>query len=138
MPWGFEGDFGFGGEIADYDFVVAVDEQEQTPSKFWAPSTERIAFILGALHFEWYWKDVSYRVAFPQQPSGAMDFQIHDSRRTSIPWVQICELIRADLLRLGATEAKDLWERYRFELYDGTNGFGDDFAVLAASVKWEE
>lgn len=67
-----------------------------------------------------------------------MDFQIHDSRETSIPWVQICELIRADLLRLGATGAKDLWERYRFGLFDGTNGFGDDFAVLAASVKWEE
>ena len=67
-----------------------------------------------------------------------MDFQIHEARKTSIPWAQVCELIRADLLRQGAAEARQLWEEYRFGLFDGSNGFGDEFAVLAASVRWEE
>jgi len=67
-----------------------------------------------------------------------MDFSVGDIRKTAIPWDKICQLIPGDLARMAGTIAENLWSRFRFELRDGTNGFGDDFGVLIAPISFDE
>ena len=67
-----------------------------------------------------------------------MDFRVGDIRSTAIPWARICEFVPDDLARQAGSVAWELWDKFQFELRDGTNGFGDDFAVLSASATYEE
>jgi hypothetical protein len=67
-----------------------------------------------------------------------MDFSVGDIRKTAIQWDKICQFIPRDLARMAGTIAEDLWRRFRFELRDGTNGFGDDFGVLTAPISFDE
>ena len=63
-----------------------------------------------------------------------MDFRVGDIRSTAIPWARICEFVPDDLARQAGSMARELWDKFQFELCDETNGFGDDFALLTASV----
>lgn len=69
--------------------------------------------------------------------SGASDFDLqHESFRDE-QWERIklttCRLLR----RRGSDKAAELLERLPFNLFDATNGFGDEFSVLIAYIPFE-
>lgn len=81
---------------------------------------------------------MAYRVEFPQQSSGAMDFSVGEPLATGIPWSQLCDFIPGELSRDAGEVARELWDRFHFELRDGTNYFDDEFAVLCAQITREQ
>jgi hypothetical protein len=68
----------------------------------------------------------------------AQDFELLHQPLSADEWTRLrqttCRLLRAR----QATRSAELLENISFELYDATNGFGDEFSVLFSTVPFEQ
>jgi len=62
--------------------------------------------------------------------SGASDFELGVQSLSSADWARLRQTISGLLRRRGSGYAADLLDRLPFEVFSGTNTFGDDFHVL--------
>lgn len=77
-------------------------------------------------------------IRFYSKKGGAQDFELLSTTSSKEEWLHqktlICRLLRTK----SRNDAADLLERMPLELYDSTNGFGDDFYVLYCEVSIEQ
>jgi len=72
------------------------------------------------------------------QRSGARDFTVGSVDRSFDEWTQIRLGASRILYSQGHELASNLLKKIPFEVYNGTNSFGDDFLVLYAKVPLEQ
>lgn len=66
--------------------------------------------------------------------SGSGELELLDQSFTSDNWARLRQSVSKLLRRRGSGYAADILERYPFEVFSGTNTFGDPFDVLYATV----
>jgi len=65
---------------------------------------------------------------------GASDFDLHNKPFNDEQWGQIKQTTYRLLRARRSDKAADLLEKIPFSLFDATNGFGDEFSVLFATI----
>ncbi len=70
--------------------------------------------------------------------SGSQEIQLLQPSFPQPVWARTREKVARLLRQLGHTRAADLFVSLPFELYDGTNGFGDEFRLLYAELPMQK
>ncbi len=70
--------------------------------------------------------------------SGSREIELLHLHFTSERWTKIRESARRLMVTRNQTKAVELLDKVPFELYNGTNAFGDEFTVLHATVELEQ